>query len=327
MNDNKVTLAALKDGMKMPIVVTPTQNSLNPTRWAQDNQSHINTLLAKHACILFRGFDLTTPADFEQFVAAICPQLYGNYGDLPKIDGQDSIYESTPYPEDMKILFHNESSHMSAWPSKQWFFCEQPAPVGGATPIVDCTELYQLLPAAIRDEFQRKGLSYVRTYHKRLDVSWQHAFKTDSLDEVKKRCETEGVALKLLDHGVVQTRSESPAVIKHPITGELSFFNQIQLHHPAYLVPDIREMLVELVGEALLPRNVFFGDGSVIPQSTLDIVDAAYEQCAVRFDWQKGDVVMLDNMLVAHGRDEFEGARRIAVAMGDMFNARDLAKS
>jgi hypothetical protein len=45
-----------------------------------------------------------------------------------------------------------------------------------------------------------------------------------------------------------------------------------------------------------------------------------YEECAVRFDWQKGDAILLDNMLVAHARDPFEGPRKIVVAMGDMFD-------
>ena len=49
------------------------------------------------------------------------------------------------------------------------------------------------------------------------------------------------------------------------------------------------------------------------------------ERCAVRFDWQRGDVVMLDNMLAAHARDPFEGERRIVVAMGDIYRRDQVA--
>ncbi len=62
------------------------------------------------------------------------------------------------------ILFHNESAHLRRWPRKQWFFCEQPSPVGGATPIVDCRAMYRALPARLAETFERKGLSYVRTF-------------------------------------------------------------------------------------------------------------------------------------------------------------------
>jgi hypothetical protein len=51
-----------------------------------------------------------------------------------------------------------------------------------------------------------------------------------------------------------------------------------------------------------------------------------YEACAVRFDWQKGDVILLDNMLVAHARDPFEGPRKIVVAMGDMYDHASLQR-
>jgi alpha-ketoglutarate-dependent taurine dioxygenase len=34
--------------------------------------------------------------------------------------------------------------------------------------------------------------------------------------------------------------------------------------------------------------------------------------------WQKGDVALLDNMKISHGRMPFEGDRRILVAMGGM---------
>jgi hypothetical protein len=107
-------------------------------------------------------------------------------------------------------------------------------------------------------------------------------------------------------------------VIRHPITSERSFFNQVQLHHTACLDAGVRDDLLEMVGIERLPRQVVFGDGTPIPDDIIEIVGEAYEACAVRFDWQPGDVVMLDNMLAAHARDPFEGPRKIVVAMGDM---------
>ncbi|MFL6607857.1 MAG: TauD/TfdA family dioxygenase, partial [Pseudomonas sp.] len=109
-----------------------------------------------------------------------------------------------------------------------------------------------------------------------------------------------------------------PAVILHPLTGEESFFNQIQLYHPAFLDADIREQFLR-DGESAMPRQVFYGDGSELEPAAIDAINAAYDRCAVRFDWQQGDVVMLDNMLAAHARDPFEGERKIVVAMGEIY--------
>ena len=74
-----------------------------------------------------------------------------------------------------------------------------------------------------------------------------------------------------------------------------------------------------------MPRQVFYGDGSELEDTAIEAINAAYERCAVRFDWQRGDVVMLDNMLAAHARDPFEGERRIVVAMGDIYRRDQVA--
>lgn len=303
-----------------PIVISVPTENIDPASWAKKHHEQICQLLMEHSCILFRGFDMVTPADFEAFVQGIYPKLKDDYGDLPKVEGSKRIYKSTPYPDDMKILFHNESSHLSSWPIKQWFFCMQPAEQGGATPIVDCRKVYEDIPEGIRDLFVSKGLLYTRTFLKRLDVTWERFFNTTSREEVEAICQQAGTKCRWLDDGSLQTLDLSPAIIAHPTSNEMSFFNQIQLHHPYYLDEDIREMLVDTYGEKNLPRNVLFGDGSIISDEILQKVNEAYDKHTIRFDWQKGDVLMLDNMLVAHSRDEFKGERKIAVAMGDMYS-------
>jgi hypothetical protein len=69
------------------------------------------------------------------------------------------------------------------------------------------------------------------------------------------------------------------------------------------------------VGEENLPRHVYFGDGSAIPDNVLDTVREVYRQTAISFPWQPGDILMLDNRLVAHGRNPYTGDRKVIVAM------------
>ena len=57
----------------------------------------------------------------------------------------------------------------------------------------------------------------------------------------------------------------------------------------------------------------------------MEHVGQVYEQCAVRFQWQKGDMITLDNMLVCHARDPHVGARKICVAMGEMITTKEVA--
>ncbi|WKB55457.1 non-ribosomal peptide synthetase [Eleftheria terrae] len=314
-----VRTSFLAPGREFPIVVEPAGRDLDPVAWAHEQRGWVEAQLARHAGILFRGFGLRTPQDFEAFAEAIEPQLYGSYGDLPKKEGGRNTYRSTPYPERQMILYHNESSHLERWPRKQWFFCELPSPVGGATPIVDGREMLRRLPVSLVRTLERQQLLYVRTFTRRLDVSWQDFFKTEQRAEVEARLAAAGIEWRWLGEDELQTRTRCPAVITHPVTGERVFFNQMQLHHVSCLEPDVREDLLAMVGLERMPRHVYWGDGSPIDDEVMALIGRTYEECAVRFDWRQGDVVMLDNMLAAHARDPYEGPRKIVVAMGAMF--------
>ncbi len=315
-----VRTSFLSDTRHFPLVVEAASGDLDVVAWAREHRGFIDSALCQHGGILFRNFGLRTPQDFEAFAEVIEPELYGNYGDLPKKEGGRNIYRSTPYPERQMILFHNESAHLDRWPRKQWFFCELPSPVGGATPIVDGREVLRRLPQEVVEAFTRKALLYVRTFTQGLDVSWQGFFKTGDRAEVEARLAAGGVEWRWLPNDELQTRTRCPAVITHPVTGDRVFFNQVQLHHVSCLEPGVREDLLALVGPQGMPRNVFYGDGTPIEDDVMALVGRVYEECAVRFDWRQGDVVMLDNMLAAHARDPYQGERKIVVAMGAMFD-------
>lgn len=322
-----IRMAPLTADRPFPLVIQATDPDLDPVAWAAAQRAQIESLLERHGGILFRDFALRTPQQFEAFAEAIEPSLYGGYGDLPKKEGGRNTYRSTPYPEKQMILYHNESAHLERWPRKQLFFCELPARVGGATPIVDCREMLRRLPVDIVQAFERRGLLYVRTFTERLDVSWQHFFGTDDRQAVEATLRRAGTEFRWLDDNTLQTRTRCPAVIAHPHTGERAFFNQVQLHHIHCLEPEVRADLLSIAGIERMPRQVYFGDGGSIPASMMDIVGRTYEACAVRFEWVQGDVVMLDNMLAAHARDPYEEPRKVVVAMGAMFERAALASA
>ena len=122
----------------------------------------------------------------------------------------------------------------------------------------------------------------------------------------------------------LRTRQRCPAVARHPKTGEAAFFNQIQLHHVSCLEPGVRDSLLAMLGEEWLPRNVYYGDGSPIEDAIVGETRELSRECAVQFPWQERDILMVDNMLVAHGREPFTGPRKIVVAMGEMISQEDI---
>ncbi|MGE8146106.1 TauD/TfdA family dioxygenase [Pseudomonas frederiksbergensis] len=322
--DESVRLSMLSPGLTLPVVIEPVSPGLDFAAWASARREAVEALLCRHGAVLFRGFGLDTVSSFEAFAEALSPGLHGSYGDLPKKEGGRNVYRSTPYPEREMILYHNESSHLESWPRKQWFFCEKPSRVGGATPLVDIRQMIRLLPADIIETFERKALTYSRTFTKGVEPSWQNFFGVDDPAIVEARCREQGTDCAWLDADTLQIRTRCPAVIQHPVTGESAFFNQVQLHHPFCLGEEMREDLLDMFGEDRLPRMVSYGDGTPIEDDVMALLGEAYEACAVRFDWQKGDVVMLDNMLTAHARDPYEEPRLIVVAMGEMTARNDV---
>jgi alpha-ketoglutarate-dependent taurine dioxygenase len=158
----------------------------------------------------------------------------------------------------------------------------------------------------------------VRNFTEGLDVNWSDFFRTTRRDELERQCAERRIEWKWRNDNELQTSKARPAVARHPKTGEMVFFNQLQLHHASCLEPSVRESLLSTVGEERLPRNVYYRDGSSIDDAVMAEVDAVYQQVKVSFSWQEGDIMMLDNMLVAHGRNPFEGERKIVVALGEI---------
>ena len=205
-----------------------------------------------------------------------------------------------------------------------WFYCVTPASQGGESPIIDCRLIYQQLDPGIRERFEQKGLMYVRNFTDGLDVSWQDFFHTTDRSVVESYCRKAGIDFEWKGDNGLRTSQRAPAVVKHPQTGELVFFNQLQLHHISCLNAGVRESLLAMMSEEDFPRNVYYGDGSRIDDSVMQHIGELYEQLGVGFPWASHDVLMLNNMLVAHSRNPYEGERKIVVALGNLVRNREI---
>lgn len=308
----------------LPLMITPAVDNVDLAAWCASHKDEIDGYLDKYGAVLFRGFPLEDASAFEAVASSIAGDLFAEYGDLPPESAGERVYGSTPYPPDKMILFHNESSHLSSWPLRQFFFCITPAPDRGETPLLDCRKVLDALEPELREQFAEKGLMYVRNFSEGIDVPWQDFFHTDDRAEVEKICAEAGMSCEWTERGLrISQRAE--AVRPHPRTGERLFFNQVQLHHVSCLDDETRTALRQLFADEDLPRNVYFGDGTPILDETIDRIGELFEELCVEFPWQKGDLIAVDNMLVAHARRPFSGPRKLLVAMGEMVSAEDLA--
>ena len=86
------------------------------------------------------------------------------------------------------------------------------------------------------------------------------------------------------------------------------------------------QSLLSMMKEKDLPRNVYYGDGSPIENSVMEYLSDLYGKLAVSFAWRERDVLMLNNMLVAHSRNSFVGERKIVVALGNLVSKEQIER-
>jgi alpha-ketoglutarate-dependent taurine dioxygenase len=316
-----VKISLLDPNKGFPLVVQPALEGVDLLQWIKSARDTIEHWTREHLGVLFRGFEISSIEEFEQFARVFSPNLL-DYVDqhTPRTKLNAHIYTSTEYPADHYVPFHSENSKNSTWPLKIWFFCLQPSREGGETPIADNRKVFQLIDPAIRKRFIEKNVMYVRNFGEGVGLTWQKVFRTSERAEVEAYCRQTGMQYEWKSSDRLRVRHVSQAVATHPQTHETVWFNQAHLFHVSGLSAEARKSIRQVFSEEELPGNAYYGDGSRIDDSVLDDIREAYWQSAVMFPWQSGDVLMLDNMLVAHSRTPYSGTRRVAVAMADSFS-------
>jgi len=309
----------------LPLLAQPAEPGFDLISWARDNRDWINTHLLQHGGILFRSFRLGGLDEFQHLVEAVSGDLLEyRYRSTPRTEVNGKIYTSTEYPASEEIPLHNENSYSRTWPLKIFFYCEKNAVEGGMTPIADSHAVYERIPAPIRDRFAAKGVMYVRNYGEGADLSWQEVFQTGDRSSVEDFCRQAGITLEWKANGGLRTRQVCQAVAGHPRTGRMLWFNQAHLFHVSSLPQALREAMLEVFEPEDLPRNTYYGDGSPIEVADLDVIREVYRTQQICFPWQEGDVLLLDNMAVAHGRTPYKGERKIRVGMTELVDGAAL---
>ena len=288
--------------------------------------------LLAHGGLLLRNFPLAKVEDFADVIKHLNLGSFVSYigGDSPRTKIFEGIYTSTEAPPSVKIHLHNELSFVAKYPSHIYFYCDTPPVADGETLIADAKKVYQSIDPEVRERFITKGLKYYSRYYYKSPFmeainriqkghrSWIDVFETEDKKEVERLCRDNEFSYKWNINDWIEISEVRPAVLNHPVTKEVVWFNQAHLF-------DFNHRLLNwwhYLGAKILYcrrhmrlHEVFFADGSKIPLQDLyhilDVLDAN----TIYFQWKKGDVLVLDNILAMHGRAVFAGKRRILTAM------------
>jgi len=287
-------------------------------------QKDIDGILLEHGAILFKGFAIDTLEKFQHCSNRL-PKGNASYidGNSPRTKLSSSVYTSTEYPAELEISLHNELSYSHAWPARLYFCCIVPAQSGGSTTIADSRALLNAISPTTRRLFETRGVKYVRNLPGNAGESfgktWQDTFETGDRSVVEDYCRAGAIEHEWKSDGSLRLLQTRPAIAEHPQTGAKVWFNQVDQFHPSTNPPDVYEAILEIYGDAPfdMPQYGCFGDDSPIPDDILAEVRAAAKQLTVAFTWERGDLMVIDNMLTAHGRSPFTGPRKILVTMSN----------
>ncbi|WP_377454532.1 TauD/TfdA family dioxygenase [Rhodococcoides fascians] len=285
----------------------------------EDRRTEILKIVHTSGSVLLRGFDALSVDDFAGVAEILLDDIVRENGEHEPVEASSIVQTPVPFSHGRKLLWHNENSFNHRWPLILMFSPIIVAESGGQTPLTDSRELLQVLDPAIAALFQERGITYVRRFGNGIGVPWQKVFGTSSRSQLETRAAAHGVEVDWGNGDKITTRSVRPAIISHPLTGELAWFGQPAHWHPFCLDNETREALIDVFGADDLPRDCRFGDGSVIPDSVMAELVATHESIEHSFDWAVGDVLIIDNVLCAHARNAYEGPRRLLVAMGDEY--------
>ena len=318
---------------KLPVVIRPVEGETIEGLLTESRES-LEAILRQYGAVLFRGFGLRTAEDFHAAADLCFKSGLRRYigGVSPRGEVMSGVYESTTFPSHMRIPQHNEMAYLPDPPCALAFFCEIEPEHGGETPLADSRLIYKLIPEELRTALERAGVSYHRYLYGprwnlhhltrnrlvKLHTSWMAAFASDDPAVVERACAATGSTVKWDREEGAKISNVLPAFRRHPETGEMLWFNQVStfLSSPRS-TGWVRWLMYQMAypNPYRRPFHATLGDGSPITLRQLNMVTEAIERATVRFRWQRGDLLLVDNFLITHGRMPYRGKRRILVAI------------
>jgi len=302
----------------LPLVCQAQAPGVSLDVWGAHCKADIQRKLCAHGAILFRGFDVADVTAFSRCVQALSGEaIEYKFRASPRtqIEPGLRVYTSTDYPADEVIFPHNEHAYSQIFPLELYFFCAEPAAQGGETPLGATRSIARQIAPDVREEFARRGVMYVRNYGDGMGLPWQTVFQTTDQAEVERYCAQVGMRCEWKSQDRLRTRQSSPAIVRHPITGEQVWFNHATFFHALSLPESARATLLSEYADQDLPQNTFYGDGGPIAPETIQHLQSVYLSALREFTWRRADVLLIDNLLTVHGRNAYRGPRLIMTAM------------
>ena len=284
--------------------------------WVEANRVALSTQLSAHGAILLRGFGIESDQDFDQLIRAFAWPNF-TYADslsnAVRRNRTERVFTANEAPADVSIFLHHEMAQTPIYPSRLFFYCEQAAHAGGATPICRSDILYDRLSHKLPNFISMciaKGVRYSQTMplHDDLDSgqgrSWGSTLSAQTQEEAEAKLTKLGYIWTWQSDQALSVTTPLLSAVRELADGRSVFFNQLIAAFRGW--KDARNS-----GE----KSISFGDGSAIQHADMAVAIEFADELSFDIPWQSGDVALIDNFLVMHGRRPFQGTRKVLASL------------
>lgn len=299
------------------IAMQPSAATLEDVRaWIQTEKSNLLDRLALHGTLLFRGFPLAGADDFDAFIRAFDLDSFTyeeSLSNAVRINKTDLVFTANEAPPEVSIFLHHEMAQTPLFPSRLFFYCEQAPTTDGQTPLcrsdVLLDQIEQELPEFV-EKCVHNGVRYSNIMPGHDDPesgqgrSWRSTLGVTSKSEAESFLDKLGYRYEWLANEVLRATTAAMPAVRTLQDGRRVFFNQL---------------IAAFRGWSVAPNDsrkaICFGDDSDIPTDAMQRVSDLADDLSFDVAWQTGDVALVDNFLVMHGRRPFSGKRCVLVSL------------
>ncbi|EXB53973.1 Clavaminate synthase-like protein [Morus notabilis] len=305
------------DGETMPLVLQPPESKKGDFESLlsalKRNKEWFEEMIIKSSAVLLRGYDVRNAEDFNEIIEVFGWDDIRYVGPAPRTHVHKRVWTANEGPLSEFIYYHHEMVLIKEFPKKLVLFCETPPPEGGQTPFVPSFRITERMleefPEAV-EEIESKGLKYTFTALNNKDTSfssssfssmrgrsWEDAFGTSDQAEAERRAKALGMDVEWLPNDRMKTILGPRCLTKvfDGRRGRRMWFNT----------------LVGMYGKT--HSSAMMANGEEIPENVVKRCEEIIEEESIQFDWEKGDVLFLDNLALLHGRRPSLPPRRVLV--------------
>ncbi|MEL6530585.1 MAG: TauD/TfdA family dioxygenase [Pseudomonadota bacterium] len=280
------------------------------------NKAAVDAALEDAGALLFRGFDVADPLAFDAAVEG-----YGETGftyedslsNAVRTNVTPRVFTANEAPPATEIFLHHEMAQTPLYPSKLFFYCEIAAQKGGATPLCRSDWVLDRLTSKAPDFVARvgaEGVRYTNVMPGSDDTgsgqgrSWRSTLSVTDKSAAEDRLRDLGYSWEWQEDESLRATTPALPAIRELADGRKTFFNQLIAAFRGWA--DSRNDP---------NRAITFGSGEPITTQDMAPAIAIADELTVNLAWQPGDVALVDNFLVMHGRRPFSGKRRVLASL------------